>query len=810
MKLSALFLVLSALFQTIAGASYDEHHLLLDQRLSDQEAQASPYLFNEVKEALAAINATKPASPADTLTLSIAPGVYWVDDPDDPVVRNEDESEATPYGYKISYPTLKLVGLSDHPEDVVLACNRGQTQGAIGNFTMLRMNCQSIEARNITFGNYCSVDLVYPLNPKLNRPKRNKAIVQAQLVHTKADRVWADNCRFISRLNLCPFSGAHRALFTHCHFECTDDALQGSAIYSQCHFEFFSSKPFWSTPAYGAVIMDSEIDTHVSGTQYFMKSHGGITLIRTAIRQTENAPLEVLACYGKNNAPCYYSDVTLNGQPLSIRDASNISGTKLLDAFNIPNLLAGDDRWDPLRMRASVPAEQLGLPTFLQLSFTHTSDKKKAPLLEAMNDTRPVQAKLLRWGNYTTSDEDVQRMAYGSILWKASNVVRISSTGFLAADITSQNPMPTGSQVEIEAALPSGLKGWASVEVKPNLQPAPSFCTRPTLSLEKKGLQLHYALQGNGTDRTRVTWYRYDKADFSDTIAVRHGLAASEGVYLLSRADKGHRIAAVITPSFDDSEPGKAEFVTYDQEISVKLVPNILFEESQLSTDFHNVPVCYQPVIAPGTWTFDTFKPEDTKKYNWQPDPKNGWYYGYGVDGAAKKKGLVQATKGARCFYTPARDKTGNMEAVVQIAPAKTAGQGFGSATGQYMDICIKFDPHTLTGYALRIQRTPNYDHACVFQLVEYKNGQVTLLTDEQPAICYKTTCTITVSLKGTALTATALTNAPLNQPDSEEIQTEVFLKANVAKNPYAGFSIQHTGSTGASASLIEHVLLKW
>ena len=813
MKISALFAVLALFIQTAAGTSYDDHHLLLDQRLSNQETQASPYLFNQVREALAAINATKSAADSDTLTLYIAPGVYWVDDPDDPAVRNEDEKVTTPYGFEVRYPTLKLVGMTDNPEDVVLACNRGQTQGAIGNFTMLRMECQSIEARNITFGNYCSVDLVYPKNPQLNRPKRNKAIVQAQLIHTNADRVWAENCRFVSRLNLCPFSGARRALFTGCHFECTDDALQGSAVYSRCHFEFFSSKPFWGTPSYGAVIMDSEIDTHVTGTQYFMKSRGGLTLLRTAIRQVDGAPLEVLACYGQNDAPCYYSDVTLNGQPLSIRDAHNIRGQKLLEAYTIPNLLAGDDDWDPLKLRPTVAARQLGLPVFLQLEFADgkPSRQKRVPLLEAQDDTRSVRARLVRWGNYEASEEGSRSIAYGNITWKAASLVRLASTGFLTADVTSQNQMPTGSEVRIEAALPSGLKGQTRVEVKPLLKPAPSFAENPTLSLGKKGIQLHYRLSGSGThDHTRVTWYRYSDEDLSDTIAVRHGLAASEDLYPITRADKDRRIGALVTPSFADTEQGASVWVAFSQEITVKQVPNILFEESQLTTDFHNVPVYFQPAIAPGTWTFDTYKPADTGQFNRQPDPKRGWYYGYGVDGSAKKKGLVQATKGARCFYTPARSKAGNMEAVVEIAPSKTAGQGFGSATGQYLDICIKFDPATLTGYGLRIRRTPDYDHACVFRLVAYKNGQVTPLTDEQPAICYKTTCTVSVSLKGNVLTATARTNALLEQPDSPEIQTEVFLKATVEKNPFAGFCLQHTGSVGASASLIERVTLKW
>ena len=65
--------------------------------------------------------------------------------------------------------------------------NRGQTQGAVGNFTMFHFSGDNISILNITLGNYCNVDLTYPLNPKLNRKKRNDAIVQAQLAICNGD-----------------------------------------------------------------------------------------------------------------------------------------------------------------------------------------------------------------------------------------------------------------------------------------------------------------------------------------------------------------------------------------------------------------------------------------------------------------------------------------------------------------------------------------------------------------------------------------------------------------------------------------------
>lgn len=114
----------------------------------------------------------------DGITVFIKPGVYWIDNPDDPTVK-VGHNGREPFGMTIRCPHLRLIGLGDNPHDVVLASQRGQTQGAVGNFTMFDFWVTALQVENLTMGNYCNVDLVYPLNPRLNRPKRAEAITQA-------------------------------------------------------------------------------------------------------------------------------------------------------------------------------------------------------------------------------------------------------------------------------------------------------------------------------------------------------------------------------------------------------------------------------------------------------------------------------------------------------------------------------------------------------------------------------------------------------------------------------------------------------
>ena len=90
----------------------------------------------------------------------------------------------------------------------------------------------------------------------------------------------------------------------------------------------------------------------------------------------------------------------------------------------------------------------------------------------------------------------------------------------------------------------------------------------------------------------------------------------------------------------------------------------------------------------------------------------------------------MQQQKGARLLYTPLDGQYKNMDITLNVDPAKTAGQGFGSATGQYLDLYIKFDTQTLTGYALRIIRTTKYSNAVDFQLMKYENGIATPISE--------------------------------------------------------------------------------
>lgn len=522
---------------------------------------------------LKAVLSAEAAAGRDLVVL-IEPGVYWLDDPDDPAIRrNEGNSEGTPYALRLKCNSLQLIGQGQRPDDVVLAVNRGQTQGAMGNYTMLWLDLQRFNAERITFGNYCNVDLEYRRDPSQNRQRRASAIVQAQLIHTNADTATLQDCRFISRLNLCPCNGAKQVFFTGCHFECTDDALPGNGHFTRCDFDFYGDKPFYNTIKEGARMTDCEIRTHLGGQELRFVKDGGMVILR---------------------------NTSIDGQSIAL-------------------------------------------------------------------DT-----------------------------------------------------------------LPKGLA-----------------------RLPKQ---------------------------------------------------RGH----AVPQNFGDDKPTENR--------AMRMVNAAI--ETHLITDFHNIHIDPQPQVGQGLWTFDAYKPADTGQWNWTAKAEGAWYYGTGEDGC-NGVGLVHAARGARFFYTPRRSKVLYSRLLLKVDPAKQAGQGFGSATGQYMDCYINFDPKTLTGYALRIERSPLYGKAVLMTLVQYRNGVVKAISESVATACFRSTCPIELKVRNGKFTATAMTSAPLTRqmletPASQgeqllPIQSEVYLEATVGKLPECtSVGVLHTGTAGSGAAMIHLLEADW
>ncbi len=792
-----------------------ERCFFVDGNLSAEEAAKHPFVFNSFQEAATQLVAGTEKEP---MQLYIAPYVYWIDNPDDTEVR-KGKNGREPFGMIIECPYLQLIGLNKNPANVVLAANRGQTQGAVGNFTMFDFWGDGLLVKDLTMGNYCNVDLDFPLKPQLSREKRMSAITQAHVAYCHGDKAVAENVRFISRLNMNPLNGAKRILFNNCYMECTDDALTGTGVYLNCTLEFYAPRPFWRSDMGGAVFLNCDFNIRHNGDkQYFCKAVGPLSIIDC--RYHSEKPIYAgWTATPTNWLRCYQYNVTLNSKPYTI-GADKPQNTICLDSqeglsayriihnekliYNTYNLLRGDDDWDPLDIKQIIETaseeqqkDYSNIPTCLAI-------EPLVVTIQTGNEPIKLRATTKKHGNYTMTNKLVK--------WRIQNGcetdVKLSTTEGYECVVAATNHDDQTKQLTVIAYTDDGLECAAELTVIPNYINAPTFAKLPSLSIDKGLATLHYELNLEGrSDESLVTWYRCTNAKGEEAIPVYVSrFNTPQLTYPLHKEDIGYYLKAVVEPKHLRCEAGKAIQIVSSKPIHRKQIN----QSNILETNFLNFSTLNQPKIIPGFWTIDGYKPIDTEEYDWQIYPeKEYWYYGEGINGAIGT-GLLQQQRGARLLYTPINDTYQDMSITLQVDPCKTAGQGFGSATGQYLDLYIKFDTQTLTGYGLRVTRTTKYSNAVDFLLMEYKDGVATPISKPVSAICYRTNCTISLKTIGNKLIAHVETATPLLPPKDTNLKTEVDLEADIQSNTFGGTGIQHTGSWGENATMLHRLKVEW
>lgn len=765
-------------------------------------AAESPYIFTSFNEAMANVTDGTTKEP---MRVYIAPWVYWVDDPDDPEVRRARPGEGAPIGLAVKCESLQLLGMGDEAGDVVLASARGQTQGAAGNFTMFDFTGSDLVVKDLTMGNYCNIDLDYPLRPELGRAKRSTATTQAQLAFCHGDRIYAENVRFVSRLNLCPLAGSDRTLFVGCHFECTDDSLNGNGVYLNCDFDFWGRQPFYSSGEFGSVFLNCDFNVmHDQGVMAVSKAVSAHSLVD--VRYHAGRPVALAWTFRPEDwLRCYVFNVSLDdaeavigaekpdntvcleqtGQLAAYRLKADDGGV----VYNTWNLLRGDDGWDPLGNAATVRALSLrdgedysAIGTCLKL------DRREA-FLRTGEEPLDLEAHIHRHSG--------ERLDNRTILWRVEDgyedYVELSVAEGNVCRVTAKNRDERELTFDVIAYTLSGLESAVRLTVAPELLPAPEFTELPELSLGGGEAAVEYALDLDGRgDESAVTWYRCDSRKGRGAIPVSVSRGGPKKTYALTAGDVGRFIAAGISPKHLRCEDGDELRIISKKRIRKSDVT----EANILETDFSDFPCSVQTEVKPGFWTVDAFKPEDTSQYEWTVDNSvDSWAYGSGINGA-KGLGLQQIRQGARLRYTPVKGQYGDMSVTWQVDPAKDGGQGFASARSQYLDIFINFDTETLSGYALRVIRTTKRSDAVDMLLVQYRNGRAEPISESVTTRCFRTGCVLNVRTSGPTL------KAHVEGPDES-----VDLEATVTPCRFGGLGVQHTGTVGEESRILIHSL---
>ncbi|MCF0262034.1 MAG: hypothetical protein HUK23_03885, partial [Sphaerochaetaceae bacterium] len=497
--------------------SLDENTFFLDSRLEDSYVETNPYVFNDALKALEAVNSGTADKP---MMLLVAPGVYWVDDPDSDVIRtatNGPSKSGTPVGAVVTCDYLWFYGLNSNPYNVVFAVNRGQQAGAEGNFTMFAISGVGLRSDNVTFGNYCNVDLVYDLDPSLSRAKRSDAITQAQLFSYGGGDGIAVNTNFISRLNLSQFA----KYFYNCHLESGGHA--GGGYYVNCDFLLCNAN-FGGANMFNCDVTFDSYDHLWKGKTEFdfnlVDGKGnGLILVDTRFYRGKNlVDNNVNINLTWDNAPqtyttrAYQYNVTLDGQPVIFQEmytpgASVVvtDGSDLAKAFvvecngervyNLKNITGFDPFGGEEKIKAAAKAAGLAedayfsIPTKINVALdvdTIQSGSDVATLTYAFASYPETE------GTWSFAVKDPALASYVSLKDNGDGTVTVEGT----------NSTEDACKVLIEATHSLGLKAAVELVATPSFIEAPAFTQAPSLSdYENGSVTLNYALDLGHKDR---------------------------------------------------------------------------------------------------------------------------------------------------------------------------------------------------------------------------------------------------------------------------------------------------------------------
>lgn len=813
----------------------NEHNIYLDGKLTDEDASKFDNVYNSFNEAIEhAVDGTESAP----MTIYIAPYVYWIHDP-----KSENTTEA--FGITKTTANLHMIGLTEDARNVVIAANYGHNEGYDGgNWTMFNLGGDGLTLKNMTFGDYCNVDLEYPLDPTLNYPKRTDNVTQGQIASYSGDKLFASNVRFVSRLNMMPFNNSKRAVYYKCHMESTDDALNGAAqsVYIDCDFEFYSSKPWYSTSnstLLNCTMKIVHINTEDTIYQYLCKAASRYTVVDcNFVADTTNEVVIGWCDVMPDNFQNYYSNVTYNGNPIKFdlngarpNTSVDISGTdflktyKLIDfdgsvIYNVYNLVRGNDEWDPLGQKEKVLALNASdLPTTMtassSLSTIETGNATSiATITYNITGPQATDYNANSYVEYQLSDED------------KAFVELIISEDHKSCTVIGKNEEELPRLVLINVVDKSGIQACVAITVRPSILAAPTFTSNPVITQNTDGTaSVDYTLDlGQRDDMSRITWSVCDDATGTNPIEIFVGRSniplktikmkkAYVGKYLMVSIERKHI---------------RSDYALPDTFISTTAIGDTgITTPTRLTTDFSDISVKAQPTPMKGFFAFDAIVPADcidgyipldatevSTKYSakvsspWSTKPQS-WAYGTGAkNGFLNKSGITQTGRGARITYLPEGTSFNDMDFTVVLAPGKTASQGFGSDY-QYMDLMIKYDAETGIGYGLRIYRKSG--DSCEFVLMEHKGGKSKEISTPIESSAYVSDCTVHIWTEGTTLNATVnSTKAQSESQAAKGYKENVTVSATITSNTNGGFVILHTGTVGDNSTYITSLDVEW
>ena len=764
-----------------------------------EEGKRTAFTFKTLQE-------LKAANIGNNVTVNFAPGVYWTDDYTDPNVANTPEH---PGLVGISFPQSGLIfkGLTANADDVRIAGNRGQTVGSNGNWNVIGIGT-NFSAYNLTVANYTSVDLVFPRDPTKNLKRRGDARVQAQTLTSAGgtlDKMYFENVRIISFLNLVAI-GPTRVYWKDSYFQLTDDSIAGGGInvFDNCTFDFYGSHPSGGGSSTIAVFFHATFNLlNDSPTFWFAKTGGTWAVIDSVFTgpkeeiRWENIQAQDVKHYVSNNT---YADGTpvvydpANKQVTQNLNDNSLKIFKVGQEYNVYNLLKGTDGWNP---SAQVTKNDTAFKmTLAANNSTLQSDVATNEVVITPNFS-PAAAYAYSAINFnydTTLFTLLDNAGDGKLHLRA----KLNATGRIIDTV-------------VQASVPNGLVSQVTLHIRPTTVPPPVVVGTSSIALGQNMANLRITYDHpEFTDWSTITWYRGSTPGAKTVQVAVTTLNSPYKAYALSAGDVGQYLTAVITPKYQFSAASSS---VIEVSSAVPIAASDVATPNVIATNFANITWTGHALNQPDVWYADVIKPTDINQ-PWVPSTTaTPWVYGVGDrDGALGIPGLITNTQGARLLYQP-QGSFSDVTLALKLTPEKIAGQGFGSATDQYLEVYIKWDPLTQTGYALRFQRLsadplngntpiPSSGNSVRVSMIEYANGFRTILPNSYvESSVYMPGASVVFKLVGNVLSADVTTTTPQsNAQEGYKLPSEIHFSATLpgVTSTSGGFGVQFTGSSPA------------
>jgi hypothetical protein len=185
----------------------------------------------------------------------------------------------------------------------------------------------------------------------------------------------------------------------------------------------------------------------------------------------------------------------------------------------------------------------------------------------------------------------------------------------------------------------------------------------------------------------------------------------------------------------------------------------------------------------------------------------------------------LASTRPPAASASPTRPLTANINDMTmraKFAPNKSTGQGFGSATDQYLDVHIKYGFAANNGYGLRIQRLTTEEINALgyrgagavagreFFLAKFDNGTMTPISKKVMSSAFLSECTVDLTFKNGRLLASATSTEETRAGDAFDYLKEVHFDVPAETDNFGGTGMLFTGTFGVNAVLVTGWRASW